>query len=127
MLLPSLFAFSLGIFAEPNKIAANVVKALVRDPGPPLEFSIQVRTKATKEGEWTYLAPDSFEVFPDYLRTSPQGRKITIRLPSALQRYAQVCALHVPVADPGKRFQVLLSLQSCQNVPRAEAAASPKP
>jgi hypothetical protein len=118
--LPLLMAFSLGVMIEKGIPNPQVVRTLVREPGAPLEFTVQVRTKATIGGEWEYLAEDKFDVFPGNLKTSDAGRKVTVRLPATgLKKYAQICALHTPKPDPAKNFQALISLQSCQNVPRA--------
>lgn len=126
MLLPALLAFSLGIFPPAPNAKVGVIKAVIRHEGTPLPFEIQVRTKDDREADWLYVHPDRYEVFPGYLKTSASGRLVTIHLPSELQRYSQVCALHTPTPVPGLRFQLLLSLLSCQNVPRP-TPASPRP
>lgn len=119
-MITPLLAFSLGILIEKGIPNPLIVRTVIREPGPPLEFKIQVRTKEKKTDEWQYLEDNQFSVFPSNLKTSAAGRYVTVRLPGAgLKYYAQICAFYEPKPDPDKRFQALISLQSCQNVPRS--------
>lgn len=115
----ALLAFSLGVLIEKGVPNPLVVRTVIRENGAPIDFVVQVRTKAKREDPWEYLAEDRYDVFPSNLKTSAIGRYVTVRLPgSGLKYYTQVCALHTPQADPSQQFQALISLQSCQNVPR---------
>ena len=113
----SLLALATGIIADPMGIAFGSVRVMVRHQGPPLPFTLHIRTKETKGAEWTYI--DELTHFPVALKTSPLGRQVRLMLPAGLKAYSQVCSRLGPPEQPQQSsFQVLLSVQSCANLPK---------
>jgi hypothetical protein len=113
----SLLALATGIFADPMGMAFGSVRVMVRHQGPPLPFTLHVRTKETKEAEWTYI--EQLTYFPVTLLTSPLGRQVRMQLPAGLKTYSQICSrLAPPEQSQASSFRVLLSVQSCANLPK---------
>lgn len=113
----ALLALATGVIADPMGIAFGSVRVMVRHQGPPLPFTLHIRTKETKRAQWTYI--DKLTYFPVVLTTSPVGRQVRVLLPSGLKTYSQICSrLAPPNSSSQSSFQVLLSIQSCANLPR---------
>ena len=113
----SLLALATGVIADPMGTAFGSVRVMVRHQGPPLPFTLHVRTKETKGAEWTYI--DKLSHFPVVLTTSPQGRQVRVQLPAGLKQHSQICSrLGPPASSQASSFQVLLSVQSCANLPK---------
>jgi len=114
--LITLFALSTGVITDPMGLSFGSVRVLVRHKGTPLPFTLHVRTKESRSGEWEYV--ENLSYFPRRLMSSPIGREIRLRLPSGLKTYSQVCArMGPPESNPSSGFRVDLSIQSCANLP----------
>jgi len=114
----ALLALSTGVFTDQFGLAFGSVRVVVRHKGPPLPFTFHIRTKETKRGEWEYLDDSRLSYYPRRLLTSTGGREYRIKLPIGLKTYSQICSrLGPPEGSYKERFQVLISVQSCANLP----------
>jgi hypothetical protein len=114
----SLLALATGVIADPLGLSFGSVKVMVRHQGPPQEFTLHIRTKETRSAQWEYLDPQRLHHFPRKLMTSATGRMVRLRLPLGLKTYSQVCSrLGPPDEAYSSSFRVLLSIQSCANLP----------
>lgn len=113
--LITLFALSTGVIADPMGLSFGSVRVLVRHQGPPLPFTLHVRTKETRSEQWNYV--EGLDYYPRRLISSPLGRQVRLRLPTGLKSYSQVCARMEPPEQPSSEFRVDLSIQSCANLP----------
>ena len=112
----TLFALGTSVFPGPRFTSSPRVVVYVKHEGKPREFNLSVRTKDTKDGEWTYYR--SLKHMPIRLRTSSRGRRVMLTLPKDLKKWTQVCALLPPERSPGESsIQFLFSLESCSNLP----------
>ena len=113
----SLLALATGVIADPMGMAFGSVRVMVRHQGPPLPFTLHIRTKETKGAQWSYI--DKITHFPVTLTTSPLGRQVRVQLPAGLKTYSQICSrLGPPEPLQASSFRVLLSVQSCANLPK---------
>lgn len=117
-----ILALALGIPA--NTILSRLGKArvYVMHEGPPIPVKVVLRHKETREGEWIYI--ENLEYLPKRLKTSPQGRSILLSIPPNLTRFAQLCARYTPKPSGASR-EVLLSVESCANLPQQTSGLSP--
>ena len=114
----ALLALSTGVFTDQFGLAFGSVRVVVRHKGPPQPFTFHIRTKETKRGEWEYLDDSRLSYYPRRLLTSTGGREYRIRLPNGLKTYSQICSrLGPPESSYKSRFRVLMSVESCANLP----------
>ena len=116
MLLPSLLALATGIKSVPPQHNFGRVVVQVRHPGATVPVQLSIRTKQTKDDEWTYFR--DVKTYPRIPRTSPLGRKVTVSLPpkNKLKRFVQVCSLYEPPKIESIEPVAYIALESCANV-----------
>ena len=119
-----ILALALGIPANTTLSKLGKVRVYVMHEGPPIPVKVVLRHKETREGEWIYI--EDLKYLPKRLKTSPRGRSILLSIPPNLTRFAQLCARYTPKPSGASR-EVLLSVESCANLPRQTSELSQVP
>lgn len=121
----TLLALAVGI--QPNSTLQRLgrVKVYVMHQGPPVKVVLVTRQKDNLSDKWVYN--EELKYLPKRLWTSPKkARSVIVPLPTTSSRYSQLCVRYTP-DKPSGPSQLLLSVESCSNLPGQTSEPSQTP
>lgn len=123
-MLSTLLALAVGVQPNPMLQRLGRVRAYVMHQGPPVKVVLVTRQKDNLSDEWVYN--EELKYLPKRLWTSPRKAKsVIVPLPTTSSRYSQLCVRYTP--KPSGPSQLLLSVESCSNLPRQTSEPSQTP